>query len=304
MSRTLLGRAAGATLVLALFLTPRIAAGQGAPLAGLPGVEQHQFRAQSGVEYNLLVSLPAGYDPEGPDTYPVVYVTDGHFGGVFGPLWSSYQYFAFRDMVEPLILVAIVQPFATSAEWGSERAFDLTPTQSPEQDARYQGLYDRPSPTGGGPAFLNMLKTELLPWVEARFRAGERKGLVGHSLGGLFATYVLLSDPTTFSDYLIASPSLWWDRLNFEQPQPRLMFEFEKRYAATHSNLPARVFMSFGTEEGPAEALRELGSLADSLAQRGYPDLSIEYQVFEGENHNSVVPAASSRGLLYLFGPN
>jgi predicted alpha/beta superfamily hydrolase len=36
--------------------------------------------------------------------------------------------------------------------------------------------------------------------------------LIGQSLGGLLATEVLLKRPELFSQYVIVSPSLWWDK--------------------------------------------------------------------------------------------
>jgi predicted alpha/beta superfamily hydrolase len=298
MSHTVQGVAATIAVVLSLLSTPQTAIGQATPLAGLPGLEQHDFLTRSGVEYSILVSLPIGYDPAAAEAYPVLYVTDGHFGGIFGPLWSTNYYLAFREQLQPLILVGIVQPFNTRTEWGAERVIDLTPTYSAAQEERYKDTFGLDAPTGGADEFLTMLKTELFPWVESRYAVSERRGIAGHSLGGLFATYVLLTDPSTFSDYLIASPSLWWDN------ERLLMFELEERYAASHSNLPARVFMSFGSEEAPANMILGLGSLAGTLIRRQYPDLSLDYRVFEGENHTSVVPAAASRGLRYLFSPD
>ena len=37
------------------------------------------------------------------------------------------------------------------------------------------------------------------------------KTLIGQSLGGLLATEILFKNPDLFDNYIIASPSLWWD---------------------------------------------------------------------------------------------
>ena len=56
--------------------------------------------------------------------------------------------------------------------------------------------------------------TSLFPEV-ARRHTGEastkRSILFGHSLGGLFVAYALLTRPDAFATYLAISPSLWWD---------------------------------------------------------------------------------------------
>src|SRR5207245_10620907 len=84
----------------------------------------------------------------------------------------------------------------------------------------------------------------------------------GHSQGGLFATYVLLTEPNTFRRYGIGSPSLWWD--------DNTMFDYEAQYADAHDDLPAKVFFSVGEHEDFDGRQREGSRLpADERAQAG-----------------------------------
>jgi predicted alpha/beta superfamily hydrolase len=49
--------------------------------------------------------------------------------------------------------------------------------------------------SGEGPKFLAFLKSELIPLIEANYRADPaRRILGGHSFGGLFTLYAMFTD--------------------------------------------------------------------------------------------------------------
>ena len=126
----------------------------------------------------------------------------------------------------------------------------------------------------------------------------------GDSLGGLFATYVLLNEPTTFRRYGIGSPALDWD--------DHLIFSREAEYARTHDDLPAKAFFSVGAYENtagdehrlapaPARKARKCGTRNDhdvadtermvaTLRSRAYPSLEIEYELLPREYHETSPP--------------
>src|SRR3546814_18410484 len=51
----------------------------------------------------------------------------------------------------------------------------------------------------------------ILPFIEARYRTGERRAVMGESLAGLFVIDTLVRQADLFHDYVAVSPSLWWD---------------------------------------------------------------------------------------------
>ena len=118
---------------------------------------------------------------------------------------------------------------------GAERAFDLTPTRNVDEERRYRGEYKRDVRTGGGAAFLRVLIEELIPDIEARYRANGDRTLVGYSMGGLFGAYVLFQSPETFKRIVLVSPSLWWDG--------GVIAKHEQTYAEKHKDLRVRLFM-------------------------------------------------------------
>jgi predicted alpha/beta superfamily hydrolase len=169
---------------------------------------------------------------------------------------------------------------------------------------------------GGAERFLAFIRDELQPWVRSRYRVDTEDSVYfGHSLGGLFGTYVLLTRPSTFRKYGIGSPSLWWD--------DDLMFEYEASYAGTHDDLPATVFFTVGAfedhdgrqreagrlppEERAKAGLRHIDMVADtermaaSLRARHYPNLDLAGTVLPDEFHITVPHLNLSRSLRYLF---
>jgi predicted alpha/beta superfamily hydrolase len=99
--------------------------------------------------------------------------------------------------------------------------------------------------------------------------------LRGLTYGGLFATYVLLTEPALFQRYIIVSPSLWYSE--------RIAFTMEKAAAQSGIRPDARAFFAVGALENPTMA-DDLTELVQKLRSR-----------------NSVFPGAVTRGLLTVF---
>jgi predicted alpha/beta superfamily hydrolase len=114
---------------------------------------------------------------------------------------------------------------------------------------------------------------------------------VGHSLGGLFASYTLLQEPAPFQRYIIGSPSIWWDN--------KAIMDNLTSFSNTHIDLPARVFIGVGENEGPMVTYMQ--EMADKLASYHYPGLTLTSQIFESETHLSVIPFFISRGLRAVY---
>lgn len=97
-----------------------------------------------------------------------------------------------------------------------DRVHDMTPVPRPNL---YVG-------GGGALAFMGFIETELLPYVERRWRIGAIRILYGESYGGLFVLDVLARGRQAFTDYIAVSPTVgvWPDELaasfrsRFERP--------------------------------------------------------------------------------------
>lgn len=243
---------------------------------------------QTGADYQLFVALPSDYKTS-KKTYPVVYMLDADYS--FALVRNVVQHFVERDDLPPVILVAIAYPGADKdrVTYRMNRTRDYTPDYAP--DGGYGAEYQKVS--GGGPKFRAFIATELIPLIENRYRtqAGDRT-IIGHSYGGLFATYVLLTQPGLFKRYVIVSPSLWYSN--------RIALTMEQTAAATGIRPDARVFLGVGSREN-RPMVDDLVELVKNLRSRNNPKLTVQYRIYDGETHNSVFPGAVTRGLLSVF---
>lgn len=257
--------------------------------ATLPGTDTWTLTAQSnGQEYRIFVNFPANYG-DGENAYPVIYLTDGN--GNFPLLRSIYGQLNREKRMPQAIIIGIGYPTDDGQAISALRGRDFTPTYFSD----YQNPSNNfPSGTGGAASFFEFIWNELKPAVDARYRTLPNDNtLIGHSLGGLFGLYVLFQPEGSFNRYLIASPSIWWDN--------NTILGSEEAYAAGHTDLPVRVFMSAGTDE--PEISTAMQDLAKAIQERAYPHLTLTTQVFPDEGHLTVVPFALSRGLRTLFTP-
>jgi predicted alpha/beta superfamily hydrolase len=107
--------------------------------------------------------------------------------------------------------------------------------------------------------------------------------LVGHSYGGLFAIWSLLTRPELFAGVVAVSPSLWYDARSV--------------LALASESAAGRLYAATGDLENPAMA-RDLLALKERLAKSS---LKSRIEVLEGETHNSIFPRALSNGLRFLW---
>lgn len=236
--------------------------------------------------YRVFVKLPPSYDkPESAQRkYPVIYMTDGPytFQVASGVTRLGYS----QKRLQEAILVGIDYDDAS------------TPVESRNRDLTPWPHARRPEQGGGAPAYLAFIKREVLPMVEKRYRADPaRRTLAGQSYGGLFGAWVLFQEPTLFDSYVLTSPSLWYAK--------RKMFQVEAAYAATHKDLPAKVYLITGEFEQPAfgaetDMVGDQRDFATNLRMRGYPGLEVRDEVATGTYHETTFPTGLARGLQWL----
>lgn len=274
---------------------------QAAPAVELSDSELHQFRAKNGRDYQVYVALPLRYEPKGETKYPVVYMTDPH--GYFALAAETLRLLELDGDIPPTILVGFERKTATQKKDGHKgfdmekalwRYVDLTPMRDPKREEQVEKAFGREVETGKGSVHLAALRDEIIPWVEARYPTAPERALIGYSLGGLFAMYAMFESPSTFTHYLLGSPSLYWN--------DEVMFQVEQAYADKHKDLKARVFLSAGVDERPAKHVGNVMKFAEVLRDRNYPGLELQRDIFPNQTHTSGLGATLGRGLLWLFG--
>jgi len=243
---------------------------------------------QTGADYQLFVATPPDY-PQPGKFYPVVYMLDADYS--FALVRNVVQHFVERGDLPAMILVAIAYPGAAEDRnlYKLSRTRDYTPIFV--REGGYGLEFQKVS--GGAPKFKAFMATELFPFIERRFAAdpGDRT-IVGHSYGGLFATYVLLTEPSLYKRYVIVSPSLWYS--------DGIAFQMEAAAAANGQPSNVNVFLAVGALED-SRMPSDLRALYGRLKGRHHPSLKLDIQIFDGERHDSVFPGAVSRGLRTVF---
>lgn len=255
------------------------------PPVSLPNTQTHTLYSPVVKEnYKLYIALPVDYDSSPAKKFPVLYLLDADYS--FALAKNISDHLNERNNLEGIILVGIA--YAGPNNYRVNRTRDYTPHYSP--DGGYNEEVQKNS--GGGPAFLKFMETELFPYIESKFRTSGERGLSGHSYGGLFASWVLIHKPSTFQKYIIVSPSLWFDN--------RYMFALEKENFEKNKSIQARVYMSVGATENPMMP-NDLSAFAKQLHEHAYSNLSLDWTIEAGQNHNTVFPIALTKGLRFVY---
>ena len=272
-----------------------------APPYALPNTHVHQVpNTATGRRYEVWVDLPPSYF-ENDKPYPVVFTTDADYG--FPLIRSLRRRIGAKGRnVEDFVLVGLSYGIGEASMPSKRR--DYTPTDPFARSGATSaaGVYDRDSTYGQAAAYRDYIERDVFALIAREYRVDmQRKVYIGHSFGGLFGSYVLLTKPRMFRSYILASPSLWFDK--------RTLFDLEAHYADTHRDLPAQVLLSIGAYEtrgsGPrhmdADMVGDMLRFERALKSRSYPGLRIESEVLPDEDHLTGLPRTITHGLLWAL---
>ncbi len=275
----------------------------GYPPVTIPRTEVRSLHSEiNGTKYHLYVAFPYSYSSNLEKDYPVIYFTDANDGmGLYTQIQRNLRY---QRNVPEMIIVGIAFETDHLFEFLSMRNSDLTPTRMPDLEKIRSEQFGYEVQTGNADLFIQVIRDEIKPLINSNYRTSGDDAYAGISLGGLFGMYVLFNATALFDRYLIGSPSLWWGKT--EDPNdPDMwldgpMFSAEEKYAATHEDLHAKVFVSVGSLES-SKILPGTRKMVSLLTSRKYPNLDLVFKEFEGETHVSVIPGSISRGLRVLY---
>lgn len=262
----MMGRPVGLILGMMALAMPTVARPQ--VDSGTPLVTGRLYRLDSqvlGESRAIEVALPAGYDANLSQRYPVLYVLDGEVESAAAI--AITRFYATMGRLPPVIVVGVRN---------TDRTRDLTP-------AAVTGFRLPPEAgtAGGADPFLRFLADELAPWVDRKYRTAPMRVLVGHSLGGLLALHALATRPQLFTGYVVMEPATWWNNGHelasagaaLRQPAARL----------------ARVIVVNGESLG-----------VDTTGVGGVAPM-VRYLRISGETHSSMALPGMVQGLRTMF---
>lgn len=224
-------------------------------------------------ERTLNIYIPDSYYTDSTHQYPVIYLLDGSRDEDFIHIAGLVQFcsFSWINIIEESIVVGIENV---------DRRRDFTYPTTIEKDKE-----DFPT-TGGSENFIQFLGQELQPFIEHNYRIDvNNKTIIGQSLGGLLTTEILLSSPDMFDQYIIISPSIWWDNQSLlDKPDENFIVE-------------KPVYIGVGNE----------GKIMIGDAKKLYKKLkkksssSIHFGFFKEQNHGDALHLAVYQAFEKLF---
>lgn len=225
----------------------------------------------NGASYDIKVGLPDNYNPTA-GKYATIYVLDGK--EIFGFVANRCKEISDNFALQNVLVVSI--------GYGKDRSIDYTPTKVS-------------SVTGGAPQFLNFIETQLIPRIEQDFNVDtSRSGrvILGHSYGGLFGGYAFSVNNKVFGNYILLSPSFWFDN--------QVAIKTEKDYREINKNVKQLVYMGIGETEEKDRMLAPFELYYQSLL-RNYSNIKLEKNIEINRNHMSSREPNIIKGLNYYF---
>lgn len=225
----------------------------------------------NGATYDIKVGLPENYSPE-TQQYATIYVLDGE--EIFDFVAEECKNISGGYSTSNVLVVGI--------GYGNDRTVDYTPTKTNDGD-------------GGSEKFMLFIKNELIPKMENEYAADTlRKSRVflGHSYGGLCCTYAYTNHNNLFGNYIILSPSLWYDN--------EIMFRLEQENRDINKNNHQLVFMGIGELENDGRMLAPFMAFYQRL-QNYYPDINTKSYIEPDLYHRGSEKPNIIEGLKFYF---
>lgn len=226
-----------------------------------------------GEQRAIEILLPENYKPGSAEKFETVYLTDGEW--IMDPFSFIYKFARDENYVPPLILVALPNTYLKGA---NQRDRDFLPVNVPE-----------PAISGGADKFISFLREELIPYIENKYPCNGTRSLYGHSYGGTFSAYVLLSNPDLFSTYYSTDPAYWYNNNYLQKLASSLSTPFETQKTLWIAGIES-TYRSMGS-----------GAMDSVLKARNIKNLNWKFVAFPNEKHNSVRLKAIYDGLKYVY---
>lgn len=214
-------------------------------------------------EREIYVLAPEDFDP-GAGGYTTVYVLDGEWSF---PMVSSYIDYLSRWKRIPNLLVTGI------------RNVDRNRDYIFAEDHSFPG-------TGGANQFRRFVSEEWVPLIEENYNGNGTRILIGHSFGGSFALYSMMTDPGLFDAYIAIGSSTWVAQ--------RGLFEVAEEFLG--QPLQDEIFLYMGVAEADGGATVPDGMAFAELFEQA-PNEKIEwyFEVVKETNHfTAVMPALFS----------
>ncbi|MEM9649271.1 MAG: serine hydrolase [Bacteroidota bacterium] len=239
--------------------------------------------------YELYIELPEDYAEDTAKKYPVLYYTDA--------VWHREMLSGATEfMLEDIILVGISWQLDINEDLKNERGahvsrfrdYSMTEHNNPEIQKKYQ--------FGQANNHLDFIRNDVFTYIDKTYRTDPNsRTYFGYSLSGEFGAYILMSQPDTFKNYIIGSPTVQ-NELDYLTELNNKFGPYES--SNRNSSLNANVFIAYGSLEGKkvAEPIEAFVKLLNDRRDNG---LSVLKEVIDG-THSSAFPMTAVRSVAWL----
>ena len=234
-------------------------------------------------QYELYIKLPEGYAKNKDKSYPVIYFTDA--------VWHIELLSAATEYImEDVILVGI--------SWQQDIAEDLKQQYGAHfsrfGDYSFNKISNPKHPKiefGQANSHLTFIRKDVFKLVEGNYRTEpNNRSYFGFSAGGLFGTYALLTQPNTFKNYILGSPSIW--------EQAADIFALENA-ALKSKDSAINVFISYGELE--KKLIPHVDGFIATLKNKKYQGISsLKHIVIESSGHSDSFPIMGVQSVKWL----
>lgn len=232
--------------------------------------ERESFTIESyytGRNYNVDVRLPVNYNQN--ESYSTIYLLDSDWYFSIASEESAKQT---MDANHKGVIVVGIRTH-------NSRSTDFTPTATSQGE-------------GGASEFTGFLNDELIPEIEKKYSVAKnsnRRSIIGHSLGGLFAIYLFVHHNDLFNNYYALSPSLWYDEA--------VILKDEKDMRAQNQDTSIKMFISIAELE-PTQLFIEI--FYENINSY-YPNIVSKKLIVKGKNHSSSADKAITEAIEFYF---
>lgn len=225
-------------------------------------------------QYRLFIAAPK----QRVEKLSVLYLLDGN---------------AHFPMALNLLNLTKKQPLVVGIGYVSDKAYDI---KQRTRDYTYLAKGEQLELGGGAKDFFRFIQTTVKPYIEQNYQIDfEEQHFFGHSFGGLFGLYVLFNQSDLFTNYTLASPSLWCENAEIIPNQkpwiaqtPKAIHIVLGEYEEQPQNAPNATPERIGKVQS-RQSIYPARKLAEELIEQNYPT---QFHLIPKKDHGGVISDA------------
>lgn len=221
-----------------------------------------------GASREIIIGLPAGYEQNPTKKYPILILLDGDY--LFDPFFGALNYGAYWEDLPETIIIGISQNL----------------NQERIDDSNYDDFNGVPAEKGA--RFFEFIGSELLPYIEKKYRVAPFRIIAGHDTTAGYLNFFLYKENPIFNAYISLSPEL----------AP----EMETRIPENLAKLKQPIFYYQSSGEGDLKDVKEaIKTLDANIKLVVNPQLNYKYDHFMGASHYASVLYSIPNALYQFF---